>query len=76
MSGRDCTVCETTRPDAGIEERYSCGLFAGRLCRACWRESGMRGAGENLSEADAGERIEEEVVEIIRPSPVIACSSP
>jgi len=55
-----CDRTNGTHPQAGIEERYSLGLYAGRYCDPCWKESGYRDEGpEGFDPTYAGESYEE-----------------
>ena len=63
-----CEVCETenratcSRCDSeDFETRYSLGIYAGRYCDACWKESGYRDEpASGFDPSDAGERYEED----------------
>ena len=55
--GCPCSRCG--KKDA--EERYSLGIYAGRYCLKCWRESGYRDEPASAFDpADAGETYEAE----------------
>ena len=55
----DCPCCRCDRK--GAEERYSLGIYAGRYCDSCWRESGYRDEPMSAFRVDdAGESYEAE----------------
>jgi len=52
-----CEVCES-HPDGPLfaDDRYSLGIYAGRMCDEAWANSGYRKEGpEGFDEMDAGE---------------------
>lgn len=57
-----CQTCEShPRGPEFAEERYSLGIYAGRMCDDAWKRSGYRDEGaEGFDEADAGESYEAE----------------
>ncbi len=55
--GCPCSRCEKK----GAEERYSLGIYAGRYCDKCWKESGYRDEPASAFDPmDAGENYEPE----------------
>jgi len=65
---QECSVCDReNRPTCSrcdsedFEPRYSLGIYAGRYCDACWKESGYRDEpASGFDPSDAGERYEED----------------
>jgi len=54
--GCPCSRCG----ERGAEERFSLGIYAGRYCPACWKESGYRDEPASAFDPmDAGEVYEE-----------------
>lgn len=52
-----CPCCRCERK--GAEERYSLGIYAGRYCDQCWKESGYRDEpASGFDPMDAGEAYE------------------
>lgn len=52
-----CTRCDSE----DWQRRYSLGIYAGRYCDECWKQSGYRDEGpEGFDPLDAGEAYDEE----------------
>ena len=57
----DCPCLADDCNAKGAQERYSLGVYAGKYCDRCWRESGFRKEGASgFDPADAGESYDEE----------------
>lgn len=55
-----CQHCEShPRGPEFADDRYSLGIYAGRMCDVAWKASGFRDEGpDGFDAADAGERYE------------------
>lgn len=56
-----CVRCSDKDIEVSGFDRYSLGIYAGRYCDSCWKDSGFRKEGrEGFDPLDAGESYEEE----------------
>jgi len=56
-----CNGCGRDTAEVEIEERFSLGIYAGKWCDPCWKESGYRDEdASGFDPLDAGESYEED----------------